>query len=191
VSDRGWIVIPNWDGPTGFQHYKDRTPVWIKNYTELMSDDAYLGLTLHQRGVLHGLWLEYARARRQIPDSTLTVSQRLGDRVSRATLDALNHAGFIEYSASKPLALRYQDASLEVEKRRTPPPPSASRKNGTSPRQRGTNPRATDTPPAEQHPCPHCPLIAASARALADHIDVIHDFDVKPVTATTDPELGW
>lgn len=108
-----WIVIPNWDGPEGFQHYKDRTPRWIKNYTELLHDDGYLQLTLVQRGVLHGLWMEYASARRQIPDSTLTVSRRLGQRVTRATLDSLNHAGFIVYSASKPLALRYHDASPE------------------------------------------------------------------------------
>jgi hypothetical protein len=113
MNERRYIVIENWDGATGFQHYKDRTPLWIKNYTELMSRDTYLDLTFHQRGVLHGLWLEYARARRQLPDSTVTISRRLGHRVTRATLDALNHAGFITFSASKPLADRYQDSSLE------------------------------------------------------------------------------
>jgi hypothetical protein len=124
VTDaRRYIVIEKWDGPHGFQHYKDRSPLWIKNYTELMSKDDYLGLTFHQRGVLHGLWLEYARARRQLPDSTVALTRRLGQRVTRATLDALNHAGFITYSASKPLAPRYQAASPEVEVEKKPPTP--------------------------------------------------------------------
>ena len=130
----GWITIPNWDGPEGFQHYKDRTPRWIKNYTELLHDDAYLQLTLVQRGVLHGLWMEYASARRQIPDSTLAVSRRLGQRVTRATLDSLNHAGFIAYVASKPLAERYQAASPEKirEEKNHPPPLPPQDLNGLS-----------------------------------------------------------
>ncbi len=110
-----WIVIPRWDGPTGFQHYSDRDPKWIKNYRDLLSKDEYLELTFVQRGILHGLWLEYAAANRQLRDSTLTLSRRLGGRVTRASLDALNHAGFIEYSASRPLATRYQAASPEKE----------------------------------------------------------------------------
>lgn len=114
-----WIVVIGWER---FQHYQggpraDRPP-WIKTYVALLHDDAYLRLTLHQRGVLHGLWLEYATARRQLPDSTATISRRLGERVTRATLDALNHAGFITFSASKPLAARYQDASPERERDR-------------------------------------------------------------------------
>lgn len=131
----GWIVIPDWHT---FQHYRDRTPIWIKNYTELMSDDGYLGLTLHQRGVLHGLWMEYARARRQIPDSTSTVSRRLGERVTRATLNALKDAGFIDFSDSKPLAEPEQNASPEKSRSRKESPypltdetPKPATTNGT------------------------------------------------------------
>ncbi len=88
-----WIVIPNWEK---FQHYKDRNPAWIKNYPQLLSDEAYLSLSFHQRGVLHGIWMEYARAHRRLPDGTPTVSRRLGGRVTTATLQALEQAGFIE-----------------------------------------------------------------------------------------------
>jgi hypothetical protein len=109
--DDGWIVIPNW---RRFQHYKDRNPKWIKVYTELMSDDAFLALSFHQRGVLISLWLEYAAGRRQIIDNTATVSRRLGGRVSRATLEALNDAGFTEVSASSPLAKPEHPASPEL-----------------------------------------------------------------------------
>jgi hypothetical protein len=108
VSER--IVIPRWED---FQHYGNRDPVWIKNHTRLLSKDEYLELTFHQRGVLHGLWMEYARARRQLTGSTSAISRRLGGRVTRATLEALNHAGFVDILASELLAERYHDASLE------------------------------------------------------------------------------
>jgi len=114
-SQPQWIVIPNWDK---FQHYRDRDPTWIKNHRSLLHSDAYRNLSYHQRGVLHGLWLEYAAANRQIRDSTLTLTRQLGQRVSRRDLETLNHAGFIEFSASKPLAPRYHDASPEKEKER-------------------------------------------------------------------------
>jgi hypothetical protein len=71
MSEPRYIVIPNWDGPDGFQHYRDRDPIWIKNYRALMAKDEYL--------------------------------------------ESLNHAGFIHFSASKPLAHRYQPASAERE----------------------------------------------------------------------------
>lgn len=132
MSTERWIVIPRWDGPDGFQHYKNREPTWIKNYTRLLNDEEYRSLTMHQRGVLHGLWLEYAASNRQIPDSTLSITRRLGERVTRATLEALNHAGFIQFSASKPLATRYQAASTEAEVDKEKERPSSS----TSPQDR-------------------------------------------------------
>ena len=127
-------MIPRWDGPDGFQHYKDREPTWIKVYTRLLNDESYLRLTWVQRGVLHGLWMEYARSNRQIPDSTLSVTRRLGERVTRATLTALNHAGFIEFSASKPLARPEQTASpeQEVELERESPSSSTSPQDQTN-----------------------------------------------------------
>lgn len=92
------IRIRNWEK---FQHRdatrSDLTPPWIKDYTRQLSDEDYLDLTFHQRGILHGLRLEYARAGRDLPDSTATLTRRLGQRVMRRDLTALNHAGFIEY----------------------------------------------------------------------------------------------
>lgn len=103
MTDRRWIVIVGWDS---FQHYKNREVPWIKNYTRLLADPNYLMLTPHQRGVLHGLWLMYAESGRQIVDSTAWVTRQLcggtTDRVTRATLEALNHAGFIEFSSRQP-----------------------------------------------------------------------------------------
>lgn len=108
-----WIVIPNWDD---FQH-PDATRTgnipWIKSYTRLQSDRNYLNLTFHQRGLLHSLWLEYARARRQLSGSTLSLTRQLGHRVATRDLKAIQQAGFITITASKPQAESKQPASLD------------------------------------------------------------------------------
>lgn len=134
MTDR-WIVVRNWER---FQHYSDRVPSWIKNYVELMSDDAYLGLTLSARGVLHGIWLEYAASRGQLPGDASTLTRRLGQKVPRATLESLSDAGFIEFVASKPLAQRYQVASSRARARsreeRREEPPQTPPQSGGAPR---------------------------------------------------------
>jgi hypothetical protein len=96
-----WIVIPKW---TQFQHYGlYRRPGWIKNYTYLLHKDEYLDQPLAARGLLHGIWLAYAdrdgRLRRDDLPATLLA------RARGAHLDSLNHAGLIDFSASKPLPL--------------------------------------------------------------------------------------
>lgn len=99
-----WIEICRWEQ---FQHYTNRDPLWIKNYTRLMADDSYLSLSGHRRAILHGLWLEYAKSGRLVADNTAMIASRLRLRVTRTDLEALNHAGFIRFRASKPLARRY------------------------------------------------------------------------------------
>ncbi len=110
-----WIVIPRWHAEDGFQHYHDRDPIWIKNYRFLLADDDYLKLTAGERAILHGLWLVYASSDGQVRFEPSSLSRRLSLRVRSCHLEALNHAGFIQVVASKPLALRYQVASPEKE----------------------------------------------------------------------------
>jgi len=111
-----WIVVRNWDK---FQHYGKRNPPWIKNYLELLHDDNYLSLSGGDRAVLHGLWLEYASSRRRLRLDTRSISARLRLRVTNATLERLNHAGFIDVVASKVLAThaRSQETETETEKK--------------------------------------------------------------------------
>lgn len=118
-----WITVTRWDD---FQHYSKRDPIWVKVYTRLLSDDRYLSLTFHQRGVLQGIWLEYARANRQLRGSTLSLSRQLGGRVTTRDLEALNDAGFIDILASSPLAARYQLASPEREAEKEKSLPSSN-----------------------------------------------------------------
>jgi len=92
------IVPRNWDA---FQHTdatkRGHNPRWIKNYTALLSDDNYLDLTPSRRAILHGLWLEYARSGRELRENTRSLSRRLQLKVTTRDLEALNHAGFIEF----------------------------------------------------------------------------------------------
>jgi hypothetical protein len=103
-----WISVVGWDD---FQHYKDRNPLWIKVYTRLLGDDAYLDLSEHRALMLHRLWLEYARTGCALRVDTARLSRRLSVKVTRSDLDSLNHAGFIDIVASKALAEGYQPAS--------------------------------------------------------------------------------
>lgn len=104
-----WISVRDW---RKFQHYDPtkRQPPWIKVYNELLDSDDYGGLTLRQRGILHGLWMAYARSGCGLRASR--VGLMIGDdSVKKRDLDALNHAGYIDFVASKTLAEGYHDAS--------------------------------------------------------------------------------
>ncbi len=151
MGDR-WIIIPNWDR---FQHYRNRDPAWIKVYPELLHKDEYLDLTATQRALLHGLWMEYAKSARKVPENTAKLSRQLNLRVTKRTLQALETAGFIEFA----LAPRYQPASPEKEKEKeTPKPPYRER---TKPSPNGTV-------------CPHCGVTKQGPRSLAEHIANVH-----------------
>jgi hypothetical protein len=167
----GWIVVPGWDR---FQHYKSRNPVWIKLYTELLSDPDFLKLTYRQRGILTGIWTLFSQTRGQLGSSPARLGFMLGDSSVRARdLESLIDAGWIEVSASRPLAIGYQLASPEEEKSKNPPTPHASRKNGTSPRQRNTNPRAE---PAPSFVCgiEGCTGTYPTQHALDEHRELAH-----------------
>lgn len=114
MSADPWIVIPNWGK---FQHYKDRRPVWIKLYTELNSRDDWLELTDAERGLLAIIWIEYARSGGRLRLSTVRALVRSGRHWNGRTIarfmtriERLNHAGFIELSASP---------EVEVDKEKT------------------------------------------------------------------------
>jgi hypothetical protein len=148
-----WLEIPRWQD---FQHYRDRSPTWIKNYVRQLHDDAYRGLTMHQRGILHGLRLAYAASDRQLRDSTLSLTRQLGGRVTTRDLEALYQAGFITLSASKPLAPRYHDASPEKEKEKEGSKGPTARVREASPATPTAPARRAATNQAADVDCPRC-----------------------------------
>ena len=143
MSEGVWIVVPGWEK---FQHYRDRNPVWIKTYIDLLDRDDYLDLTPGCRAVLHGVWLLTARRRGVVRASSLP--RALNMRVTSLQLERLNEAGWVELSASKPLALaRARALAVETETEIDIPltPQSGVRSKraaGINPRAQGTNPRA-------------------------------------------------
>lgn len=142
MTDSGFIVVRNWGR---FQHYDPakRTPPWVKNHTDLTSNDEYRRLPGGTRAVLHGLWIEYAKAHGTLTADTHDLSGRLALRVTSVQLERLTAAGFLDIVASKALALeRYQLASASRARREaeaeeeTPfiPLPRKPRSLGTNPR---------------------------------------------------------
>jgi hypothetical protein len=138
-----WIVIPNW---SRYQHYNDRAPAWIKDHLSQLNDDTYVELSLSQRGLLANLRLLYAASDGRCKKSALSVSQKLGQRVTERQLDALRDAGFIQFSASRPLALtRARERALEEKREekikagrastrtsKSTPPADVARQNATA-----------------------------------------------------------
>ncbi len=128
MSD-GYIHIVGWDRHQHRDAARSSVPTWIKNHTRLLSDDNYLALSAHQRAVLHGLWLEYARSRCQLSANTASLTRRLALRVSLRQLEALSHAGFITLSAGNRARLEVEREVEDKEQELAPPPRAAVEKS--------------------------------------------------------------
>jgi hypothetical protein len=152
-----WIIVRNWDR---FQHYKDRSPVWIKIYTALRSDPDWLNLSHAEQGLLVNIWLEYARADGVLESRQMYAQShaRRGTRFSlRSRIDSLCKAGWISLSASKPASTPLALARARVREEKKPPTPLRGKPKTTGWREvRGTHgvthipdPFGTDRPPHE------------------------------------------
>ncbi len=149
-----WVVIPKWDE---FQHYKNRDPAWIKLHRTLGSDPEWQQLSGHDRAVLVGLWLEYASSNCRIRLDTRSITRRLALRVTTTTIQRLVHAGFIEVSASKPLAQSYARGRERDRERKNLGNPAKPRTNGHS------------------KTCPICHIVVSPPTSIADHIHQQHE----------------
>lgn len=99
----GYIHVVGWDK---FQHYgADRNVIFIKNYTSLLAHREYLDLSPIERSLLHAIWLVYAASGLDVSTSVSYLRRVCGlPMVRQRHIDSLVSAGFIEVSASKPLA---------------------------------------------------------------------------------------
>lgn len=81
-----------------FQHYKDRSPPWIKLYGSLLDDYGFTRLPDSQRWHLLGIWLLASKLENKIPWDADWLARKLGT-TEPIDLDALAAAGFIvDYS---------------------------------------------------------------------------------------------
>jgi hypothetical protein len=95
-----------------FQHYKDRSPPWIKLYNELLDDYQFACLQDASKLHLIMIWLLASRSDNRLPYDPAWVAKRI-NATAKVDLDALARSGFLivnqplqspEQDASKPLA---------------------------------------------------------------------------------------
>ena len=110
-----FFSVKNWEK---FQHYKDRSPPWIRLYNGLLDDYEFTSLPDLARWHLIAIWLLASRTDNKIPYDSTWVGVAI-KATSPVDLDALLSAGFlVEYQctpddASAPLASRMQLARPE------------------------------------------------------------------------------
>lgn len=127
-----------------FQHYKDRSPPWIKLYNELL-DDYSFGL-LPDASKLHlvAIWLLASRSNNRIPHDPNWIARRIS-ATEKVDLELLRTSGFIEVqdagmppAARKPGADPERESETEIEEEDSsadadaPPPRILGKKNYTA-----------------------------------------------------------
>jgi hypothetical protein len=101
-----------------FQHYKDRSPPWIKLYNELLDDYAFSTLSDASKFHLVAIWLLASRTENKIPHDPMWIASRINAK-NRVDLDALERAGFIVVDQDAPQGADdvAQDASKPLDQR--------------------------------------------------------------------------
>src|SRR5581483_8649309 len=94
------IVVPGWHDFTHRDARRSFPPPWLKVATRLHGEDPYCSLTLSERGLLLGIWIEYGLNAGNLPADTRRLARRLGCRVTRKALAALEGAGYIEITST-------------------------------------------------------------------------------------------
>lgn len=93
-----------------FQHYKGRTPPWIKLYNALLDDYRFLQLSDAARGQLVLMWLVASRHANRIPNDATYIAEAIHCK-SKLQLDVLIAAGWLSVVTDVALAECKQDAS--------------------------------------------------------------------------------
>lgn len=77
-----------------FQHYKDRSPPWIKLYNELLEDYAFSKISDSSKWHLVAIWLLASRSGNKLPYDAKWIQGRI-NASEKVNLEALVEAGFI------------------------------------------------------------------------------------------------
>ena len=134
MSDDLYIWVNRWDE---FQTYQEKrgkkwVPPWIKTYPRQLDDERYYKLTDAQKLLLHELRLVFSSASLWVPFDTSWLCRKLGRKVRKDSIEALNHAGLITI-CSRTVLERFQDAfwngstlEVELEEELTHSPPTTT-----------------------------------------------------------------
>lgn len=124
-KNQSFFRVRNWDQ---FQHYKDRSPPWIKLYNSILDDYSYAQLSDAGKGHLFAIWLLASRSANKLPWDEKWIASRIQAK-TRVDLEELERLGFINRydDRSNMLASCKQNACLETEteteeERETEPP---------------------------------------------------------------------
>jgi hypothetical protein len=108
------LVPKNW---LVFQHYKDRSPPWIKLHRDLLNNRDFITLPLASKALAPLLWLLASEHKDGVFDATteeLAFRLRMSEKEVEAGIKPLIQKGFF-LDASTMLAPRLQDAIPERE----------------------------------------------------------------------------
>lgn len=86
-----YLRVKNWER---FQHYKDRDPLWIKVYVDLLSNYEFANLPDAAKGQLVGIWLLASKTEGAIPDDPKWIAKKI-NASGRLYLSAITAAGFL------------------------------------------------------------------------------------------------
>lgn len=187
-NGNGYIYVTNWEN---FQHYKTRNPPWIKLYTNLVSDDDYLDLSLADRCLLTGIWMLTAKhGQGRVQSDWKRLLKRLsipfGTR-STNPLPRLVDAGFITISAIRgdSTALAPSLQSTERDKS-TPSSPSRTKKTERARTSAGTPDISEDE---NGQPLTRAERQAEARRAL-EQIQAHTIKDIEDAAPSTTPSIA-
>lgn len=117
----GHLSVPNWEE---YQHYKDRSPPWIKLHTKLLESYDFACLQDASKAHLLAIWLLASRLDNRIPADAEWVADKIS-ATEPVDLQELVSLGFLE-TYGDVLAERLQDASTRA-RPRTPGETEAER----------------------------------------------------------------
>jgi hypothetical protein len=163
-----YLSVRNWDR---FQHYKDRRPLWIKFYVELLDDVELRRLPIETRLLWDQLLLLAARLDNAIPndpEELWTLTRIAPDAIGKG-IDQLIKGRWLRETqtprrASKLLAKRTKSASPETEKEKETPQTPLSGENGNG----------AESQRAPEFVCEPCGFVFKTQRRLDEHLHVVH-----------------
>jgi hypothetical protein len=127
MPDELYIWVNKWDEFQSFQKKRGKpwAPPWIKIYPQLLDDYDFVGLPWQTQLVLLKVFMAFSQTRGRLSADTRELSRQLAQRVTRAQLDSLSHAGWIELCSRTVLEQRrnafWNSSALEVEGEETKP----------------------------------------------------------------------
>jgi len=109
------IRVKNW---AQFQHFKDRKPIWVKLYRELLDDIQWHELDAKSSKVLVMLWLLASENDGNLPDiKTISFRLRMSESEINACVSRLSH--YLEQDDIGVISDVYQDDVLEKRREET------------------------------------------------------------------------